>query len=476
VNNDEQDPLSSSNHSKPDNANDLKEGSIEVPEEEPQVFAAKQEDRDHTIDGVDNVEQSQLETQAETIAAGVCNMYQSLDATPGVSCSCEYNVSVSSPEDLTQPPLYKPKGEDLHPPLRPSVSSGHCSRETSDIRRVLSWPGVGAAIEPAITAMHDLADPDKKLMYSDPDTVCSHMTAVAKNVMNTSATTKEGQTYIASTSLQTTVGDVISRFAPTCRERQETSIYYPESENSEYLNNFFYCSKHEDGEAPLAHQPQSDDDRFACAEPCEGIDQFDNCHVGDAIRGGFDFLFRPNRVVHRSSPPPTLGPARPAMKDRSLSVGRIDDSEVHSNRWFGVIDMSASRFSFVFPNSRNDAADKPAYQSQLQPPCLRKSSSHGSSKMPPRHNRANSSHFSGGSFDKYVRSQQFPGGVTSDSQFFRLCGMSRDAFLSLPKEDRVRVAGKVEDNFPHLQRRIPADSVSARIPVSLIESLDLSAT
>jgi hypothetical protein len=473
ANNDEQDDLSSSNHSKPDTANDLEEGPSEVPEEETQVLAeeTKQEERDHTDDVVENDEQSQPETHAEAIAAGVCKMCQSLD-----------NVSISSVEDLTQlpftqPPLCKPSGEDLK---HASFSwDGHSSRETSEIRRVLSWPGVGEAIEPAIAAIHDLADPDKQLMYSDPDTVCSHITSAAKNVLNTSVITKEGSTSSVSTSLKTTVGDVISRFTPTCQERQEASIYYPESENSEFLNNYFYCScsKNEDGEVPLAQQPQSASDAFACAEPCEGVDQFDSCHVGDAIRDGIDFLFRPNRAVHRSSSTPTLRPL--AMKERALSVGRIDGSEAPSRKWFGVIDMSSSRFSFPFQKSGNDAADKPAYQSQLQPPCHKKSLSCGPSQMSPR-SRAKSSHFSGDSFGNYVRSQQFPEGATSESQFEALCGMSRDEFLCLPKEDRVRVAGEVEDNFPHLQRK-ECPPASPRLScranqAALIESLDLTAT
>jgi hypothetical protein len=492
VNNDEQNPLSSSNHSKPDTADDLEGGPSEVPEEEMQVFAeeTKQEDRDHTTDGVENLEQSQSKTPAETIAAGVCKMYQSFDAAQGASCSSECNVSVSSAEDFTQLPLDKPSGEDLkHPPLHPSVSwGGHCSHEAPDIRRVLSLSGVGT-IESAIPVNHDLEDADKQLMYPDPDMVCNHISSAAKNVTNTSFTTKEDPTCLASTSFQTTVGDVISRFTPTCQESHETSIYYPESENSEFLNNFFYCSKNEDGEVPLSHQPQSAADRYACAEPCEGIDQFDNCHVGDAIRGGFDFIFRPNRVVHRSSSTSTL---KPAMQERALSVGRIDDPEVHSRGWFGVIDMSSSRF-FPFPNSGKDAADKQAYQFQLQPPCLKKSLSYGPSKMSSRTKqrqyRAKSSLISGDSFDKYLRSHQFPEGATSESQFQALCGMSRDAFLSLPKEDRVRVAAKVEDNFPHLQRKeplIPFDSVGSHPPSSpglsrrarqaaLMESLDLSA-
>ena len=491
-NNEEQGPLSSSNHSKPDTANDLEEGPSEVPEET-QVSAeeTKQEDRSHTAEGVENFEQSESKTQAETIAVGVCERSQSLDVTPGMSCSCECNVSVSSAEDLTHPPLYTPSGEDLkQQPLHPSVTwGGHCSQGTPDIKRGLSWPGVGAAAEPAIAVIHDLADPDKEHMYPDPDTVCSHISSAAKKAMNTSGATNEGPTYLASTSFQTTVGDVISRFTPTCQERLETSIFYPESENSEFLNNYFYCSKNEDGEVPLSHQPQSAADRYACAEPCEGVDQFDNCHVGEAIRGGFEFLFRPNRVVHRSSSTPTL---KPVMKERALSVGRIDDSEVHSRRWFGVIDMSSSRF-FPFPNSGKDEAGKLAYQCQLQPPCLKKSSSCGQSRIPSRpaqrHNRAKTSLISDSSFDKYVRSQQFPEGATSESQFQALCGMSRDAFLSLPKKDRVRVAEKVETNFPHLQRKeplIPSDSVDSGLPASprlsrrtrqaaLMESLDLSA-
>jgi hypothetical protein len=148
--------------------------------------------------------------------------------------------------------------------------------------------------------------------------------------------------------------DVLARFSPA---QDDMARYYPDAENQEFLNNYFYCGKQEEAFLPQPRYVNAE--ATGWTDPCVGNETFCTAMGVENVCAGFNFLFTTDGTARNPSMPT-------GNRERVLSVGPAREARA---TWMGVLDMASSRFSFAGNGANND--NKNLYQ----PPCLKKTCS-----------------------------------------------------------------------------------------------------
>jgi hypothetical protein len=305
---------------------------------------------------------------------------------------------------------------------------GILSTDTPGLKRTMSWPDASGAFQPAMNRMNDLSEPERQeIVNLGPEVVCNSFTSAGRRIILAGSQTMCHSFPSTDESFQAAVEGMMARLSPSPSPRPKDS-HFADSENNEFLNNYFYCVKPE--KAKKLAEERRHTQRAVCTEPGYGNDAF--CHdIGvDTVCNGFTFLFSSDRATPVVSKPQT-------ERKRSLSLGRDSDFELKPSGWLGMFEMASNRFRFGFKNTpRNERAPF-----HFQPPCLKKACSIAPAKT--RHRKMLIlSPSDKNAFEAVVEMQRPSYASLSDSRFQSIFGVSREGFLSLSKADRRRLVEK----------------------------------
>ena len=246
---------------------------------------------------------------------------------------------------------------------------GQLAPNPPEVRRVVSWANPGADVALG-SANHDTA-----VAHLQSDLACETFAVATSEIISAGAETmcNQGRPNSPGTASFQAAMDMISGFSST---RKDVDVYFPESENDEYLNNYFYCGKQ--GGKTVSHKLESSVDGNVCIDP--GLAREALCTMGvDNVCSSFTFLFASGQESRKRETPIDNG------HSRTLSVGPERVSQVdNSDSWLGVLDMASARFSFG-RRSTNEGRTK------FHPPCLKKTSGMTvPQSTPPRNTRTRS--------------------------------------------------------------------------------------
>lgn len=228
---------------------------------------------------------------------------------------------------------------------------GQISQSTLEIRKTHSWPLLGlnlrerafAIAESEIHRKNNLSFPSNSILGSteigiDDVTLLSD----GHGICHTFPSTDEN--------FQIAVEEMLSRLSPNVATWRN-DVYLGEDENSEFLNNYFYCTKMTAGSVTPGdtHSDSRDDLRADSL-----------CHVigVDAMCSGIRFIFseqssaRPDSVINRQ---------------RAVSLdGRANEKESCSNTWLSTLDGLLNQFG---SSRKGERCEDPI---QFDPPSLKK--------------------------------------------------------------------------------------------------------
>ena len=306
---------------------------------------------------------------------------------------------------------------------------GGFSLEPTDVKRVMSWPNMAAAVEPALNAMSDLAVPATQLIYADA--ACNSLASAGGQIMVASREMlcpsfsfplpTEMPSSPGGSSFQVVVEEVMSRLSPTSMSRRE--LYYSASANKEFLNNYFYCSKAGDQLSDLELEEALDKDI-----------SLGFCHLGsDNVCAGLNELFIPHHLTRHNS--------APTLRHRTLSLS--GDDEIVAESWFGVLDIASASLSFRFSNT--STGDKTSYR--FKPPCLKKSRTPDPSAFP-----RNEGHVRIGSVRDYLEAYgvsdqlSHDEGLSSQEETFSEIALARPSALADGQENFKKSRQMIHEN------------------------------
>jgi hypothetical protein len=237
-----------------------------------------------------------------------------------------------------------------------STWGGAFSDERTRIRRTFSWPGGSGKIMrngPSNTAPYESANdqpmsmvPNYESQQSPGDNVTgpndeSH--GICHNFPS------------ADENFQVAVEEMMARLSPGSSSwRRDTHV--TEYENTEFLNNYFYCTK--TGEVSNASGYDSFDQHI-CAEPCNISDS--SCHnIGvDAMCSGIRFIFSDQN---------SQAMATKARRQRAVSLdARLANKD--SRGWLSKFERLFSQFGSTFEPTSDESQESVKFD----PPYLKKS-------------------------------------------------------------------------------------------------------
>jgi hypothetical protein len=223
-------------------------------------------------------------------------------------------------------------------------------------------------------------------------------------------------------SLQAAIEGMMAKLSPSASRRLGAS-YYEDSENNEFLNNYFYCVKPKE----IPKLKKKEDQQYAPDEH-QANDAYCHAMGVDTVMSGISFLFSAN-----PGPPSDYIIPHQAARERALSLGRDGEMEMRPDGWLGMLGMSSHHFKFSFING----SEKPGENSpfHFQPPCLKKCVDVSSPGKKPQ----------GGNVILQSSSTEQRGPSTtrnSDSKFEAIFGVSREEFMSLSKVEKWLIVEK----------------------------------
>jgi hypothetical protein len=159
-----------------------------------------------------------------------------------------------------------------------------------------------------------------------------------------------------STKVQSTLEEIISKLSP--RSNRGPMDCFKDSENNEFLSNYFYCAKPKDRKR-VSGKREKHQYRYYCGETigrqgmlCNGVDSV--CH-------GLDFLFPKSNETGQNTRDPNSGGELGLSLDKSKSANL-------SSGWLGA--LTNNRFNFSFKNASGADGQMDA---NFRPPFLKRS-------------------------------------------------------------------------------------------------------
>jgi hypothetical protein len=160
-----------------------------------------------------------------------------------------------------------------------------------------------------------------------------------------------------STKVQSALEEIISKLSP--RSNRGPRDCFKDSENNEFLSNYFYCAKPKDWKR-VSGKREKHESGFYCGETigrqgmlCNGVDTV--CH-------GLDYLFPRSNETGQNSLDPNSG------GEHGLSLDKAKSEKPWSG-WLGA--LTRNRFSFSFKNASGADGQGDA---NFRPPFLKRSS------------------------------------------------------------------------------------------------------
>ena len=238
-------------------------------------------------------------------------------------------------------------------PVASYDSAAASIKEVDPLRQAMSWPAVKLPARIKTAATDPNADDDN---YPVPDSVCS--------LSPTKSSNSHALTRSRSGFSQAMQG-MMSHFSKGRRRPASPShstLFVTESENVEFLNNYFYCSK-PDSEAPDGGiVPAPEVDSSACVDSC------DRRTLSENLCGGLEFMLV-DKKHHQSE-------YAAALRNRALSLS-ADDEGVESEQnssWLGsMFDVSSARdgLNGLF-GAEEPRTEHPPFPTPLKPPRLKR--------------------------------------------------------------------------------------------------------
>eukprot|EP00980_Cylindrotheca_fusiformis_P000343 scaffold91_cov127-Cylindrotheca_fusiformis.AAC.3 len=159
--------------------------------------------------------------------------------------------------------------------------------------------------------------------------------------------------------VQAVHGENLPRTSPP--SGRETRNLFKDSENKEFLSNYFYCGKPK-GQKSVVDERKRHRSRFYCGETIERHAIL--CHGVDTVCNGLDYLF-PNSTEMGQSLLDTKG-----RRSRGLALEKTK-SESSQSGWLSA--LSGTRFSFSSKTTKE--VDAPKDAGNFRPPFLKRGSS-----------------------------------------------------------------------------------------------------